>query len=86
MFISFGCLVDCAMMIEKSYLISLMRTLGCIFGDCITATNKANKGDLQLLSYKRDAFCDCLLRQAYSEKLSTLKGKNLLPWGANSFL
>ena len=38
---------------------------------------------------KGDNFCDCLVAslatESFFEKKSTLKGKNLLPLGANSF-
>ena len=47
-------------------------------------------GRLSPILYKGDNFCDILFifsdKQFPSEKGSTLKGKNLLPMGANSFL
>ena len=45
--------------------------------------------DISVMFYKGDNFCDFLFTFLHTnpfEKESTLKGKNLLPWGANSFL
>ena len=45
-------------------------------------------GTLSTIFYKGDNFCDQVSFpvQKSPEKGCTLKGKNLLPWGANSFL
>ena len=46
-------------------------------------------GKFSTIVYKRANFCDFICIPAHEsppEKGSTLQGKNLLPWGANSFL